>query len=75
MCLAVPGKIVEKDEKGMGKVDVMGVLREVSFTLAPEAEIGDYVLVHAGFAIQVIDEDEAMKTLAIFKGMDPDELS
>lgn len=75
MCLAVPGKVIEKEASGMGKVDVAGVIREVSFVLAPEAKLGDYVLVHAGFAIQVIDEEEALKTLAIFKGLDIDEIS
>ena len=66
MCLAVPAKIVSL--AGMtAEVETGGVTKKVSIDLVPEAEINDYVLVHAGFAIQVIDEEEALKTLELFR--------
>ena len=68
MCLAVPGKVIEiaGDEPAFmhGQVDFAGVRREVSFAFTPEARVGDYVLVHAGCALTVIDEHEAETTLA-----------
>lgn len=67
MCLAVPGKILEISMGNVARIDLAGVLREVSMELVPGAQTGDYVLVHAGFAIQVIDEEEALKTLELFK--------
>ncbi len=72
MCLAVPGQIVEIIEDAdptlrRGKVDFAGVRKEVSFAFTPEARIGDYVLVHVGFALNVVDEDEARK---IFETLD-----
>ncbi|MPM91400.1 Hydrogenase maturation factor HybG [bioreactor metagenome] len=69
MCLAVPGKIVDKIDM-LGTVNISGVVRQVSLMLLPEAQIGDYVLVHAGFAIQTVDEEEAHKTLALFKELE-----
>ncbi|MEM2902117.1 MAG: HypC/HybG/HupF family hydrogenase formation chaperone [Candidatus Bathyarchaeia archaeon] len=66
MCLAVPGKVL-KVEGSKGKVDFGdGVLRDVDLTLVEVVE-GDYVLVHAGFAIQVLKEEDALKTLEIWK--------
>jgi len=70
MCLSIPGKLIEitneLDETfRTGKVSFDGILKEVSLTLVPEANIGDYVLVHVGAAISVIDEDEAKKTFDI----------
>ena len=62
MCLAIPMKLVERDEFG-GVAEVDGVRRQVSLIFVPEAEKGDYVLVHAGFAIGQIDADEAATTL------------
>ncbi len=62
MCLAVPMKVVEI-EGAFGKVDAEGVRRKVSFQLLPDVKIGDYVLVHAGFAIEKINEEEAKRTL------------
>ena len=62
MCLAVPGKIESiagEDFGRMARVDFSGAKREISLAYVPEAEIGDYVLVHVGFAISVIDEAEA----------------
>ena len=67
MCLAVPGKVVEivgEGELRMGKVDFSGVKREASLAFVPEVQLGDYVLVHVGFAISRIDEQQAMETLA-----------
>ncbi|SDF59533.1 HypC/HybG/HupF family hydrogenase formation chaperone [Sporomusa acidovorans] len=69
MCLAVPAKIIERSEF-MGTVDISGVTRQVSLMLLPDAAVGDYVLVHAGFAIQTIDEAEALKTLELFKELE-----
>ncbi|MGE5398473.1 MAG: HypC/HybG/HupF family hydrogenase formation chaperone [Chitinophagales bacterium] len=62
MCLGVPGKIVELLPQKMGKVDVRGNLVEISLRLTPEAEIGDWVLIHAGFAMEIIDEVLARET-------------
>jgi hydrogenase expression/formation protein HypC len=70
MCLAVPGKIVEITGDGelrMGKVDFSGVLRQACLAYVPEAGLGDYVLVHVGFAISRIDEAQAMETLAALR--------
>ena len=68
MCLAVPGKIIEIYEHTgllMGKVDFGGVIREVCLTYVPEAKIGDYTVIHVGFALNLIDEKEALETLAL----------
>jgi hydrogenase expression/formation protein HypC len=67
MCLAVPGKVVEilgEGELRMGKVDFSGVKRQVSLAFVPEVQLGDYVLVHVGFAISRIGEQQAMETLS-----------
>jgi hydrogenase expression/formation protein HypC len=61
MCLAIPGKLLSVDGTA-GVVDMNGVEVKVGLQLVPEAETGDYVLLHAGFAIQIIDEDEARET-------------
>jgi len=66
MCLAVPGKIIEIQDL-LATVDVNGVTRKISLMLLPDTRIGDFVLVHAGFAIQTIDEEEANKTIELFK--------
>lgn len=66
MCIAVPSKIIAI-ANAMATIDVQGARREVSLMLLPdEAEIGDYVLVHAGFAIQLIDSEAGVETLALF---------
>ncbi len=64
MCLAIPMKLVERDEFE-GTVVLDGVERRISLMLLPEAEVGDHVLVHAGYAIGVVDEAQAEETLAI----------
>lgn len=66
MCLGVPGKVVEI-QKNVAKVDVSGVLRDISLDLCPEVSIGEYVLIHTGFAIQKVDEEEAKETLELLK--------
>ncbi|MBY4797638.1 HypC/HybG/HupF family hydrogenase formation chaperone [Collinsella sp. AGMB00827] len=74
MCLAVPGKIERIDEEHRALVNMMGASRDISLRLVPEAKKGDFVLVHAGFGIQVIDPDEAKATLELLSEM-PDMLS
>lgn len=74
MCLAVPGKVVEIIDAGdiafrRAKVDFGGIKKEISLAYTPEAEIGKYVLVHVGFAISVIDEDEAQRVFEYLKQM------
>ena len=67
MCLAVPGRVVEITGEGelrMGRVDFSGVKREACLAYTPEVRVGDYVLVHVGFAISRIDEQAAHETLA-----------
>lgn len=65
MCLAVPGKIVsvtgEDPVTRIGKIDFGGILKEASLAYVPEAKIGDYVIVHVGFALSRVDEEEAKK--------------
>lgn len=73
MCLAVPGKITEiYDTAGMrmGKIDFGGVFREACLEAVPEAQIGSYVIVHAGFALSVLSEVEANETLEAFRELD-----
>lgn len=70
MCLAVPGRITAVHEGDRADVDMLGARREVSLRLVPEAREGDYVLVHAGFGIQVIDDREAAKTIRLLQEMD-----
>jgi len=70
MCLAVPGKILEisgSDTTRMGTVSFGGISKEACLAFVPEAKVGDYVLVHAGFAISVVDEEEAAQTLEYFR--------
>jgi len=70
MCLAVPGKIIEilpTVGLRMGKVDFGGVIREVCLEALPEAKIGDYTIVHAGFALNILSEEEAEETLSALR--------
>jgi len=66
MCLAVPGRILEIDGD-TARVDFGGITREANVILVPEAAVDSYVLVHAGFAIQVLNEAEAEETLSLFR--------
>ncbi len=70
MCLGVPGKIIEIHTTGamrMAKVDFGGVVREVCIETLPEAVIGDYTIVHAGFALNLLSEEEAQATLDVLR--------
>jgi hydrogenase expression/formation protein HypC len=72
MCLGIPGRVTEiRDEGGlaMGKVDFGGVRKDACLAYLPEVKLGDYVIVHVGFAISQVDEAEAKKTLEILDGM------
>ncbi len=68
MCLAIPA-LVKSINGFQAEVDVEGVTREVSLQLTPEAKVGDYVLLHTGYAINVIDETEAEETLKLLREM------
>jgi hydrogenase expression/formation protein HypC len=68
MCLGVPGRIVEI-QKNRARADVGGVLREISLDLCPDVSVGEYVLIHTGFAIQKVDEEGAKETLELLKKM------
>ena len=67
MCLAVPGKIMSIEGKD-AQIDFGGVMREANISMV-QVGVGDYVIVHAGFAIQVIDEDEAKETIQLWEEM------
>jgi hydrogenase expression/formation protein HypC len=72
MCLAVPGKVLEirrESSPVMGDVSFGGVKKEICLEWLPEAQVGDYVVVHVGFAISRMDEEEALETLRILKEM------
>lgn len=74
MCLAVPGKLLSITEgaplERTGRVSFGGIVKEVSLAYVPQAQIGDYVIVHVGFALQIVDEDEASRVFAYLKEMD-----
>ncbi len=75
MCLAIPGKIVEITHQideifREGKVSFDGIIRKVSLTLVPDARVGDYVMVHVGSAISIVDEVEARKTFELLQQLD-----
>lgn len=67
MCLAIPAKVTEIKDDHMAVVSILGAMREVALDLTPQAQLGDYVLVHAGFAIEVVDEQYAQETLDLIK--------
>jgi len=70
MCLGVPGKIIDmydRDHLKMGKVDYGGVVREACLEYVPEAKIGDYAVIHVGFAISLVSEEDAKASLAMLK--------
>ena len=73
MCLGVPGKVVAIEEAGvgmtMGRVSFGGIVKEVCLAYTPQARVGDYVLVHVGFSISVLDEEEAEGTLLFLERM------
>ena len=70
MCLGIPGRIIEIYQKGslqMGRLDFGGVVKEACLAYVPEAQVGDYALIHVGFAISLMDEEEAQETLKLIK--------
>lgn len=67
MCLGVVGRIQEIKKDNIAVVEIMGVEREISIVLVPEIKVGDYVMIHAGFAINPIDEEEAKETEELIK--------
>jgi hydrogenase expression/formation protein HypC len=79
MCLAIPGRVVRIAAADtafrLGTVDFGGIIKSISLSFTPDARPGDYVLVHVGFALTVISEDEAQKTLAFLKDVEPADAS
>ena len=72
MCLAIPGKVLDKiDRDGalLGRVDFGGITREVQLDFVPEVAVGDYVIVHVGFALSRLDAEEAERTLELLREM------
>ncbi len=72
MCLGVPGKIVEISDKSglrMAKVDFGGIFREACLDYVPEAQVGEYCIIHVGFAISLLSESDAMETLDLLRQM------
>ena len=80
MCLAIPGQIIAMEDTiesvfQIGKVSFSGITKKINLSLVPEAKVGDYVLVHVGVAVSLVDEDEAKKTMNFLQGTgDLDEL-
>ncbi len=74
MCLAIPGKIesIENNPSQMriGKVNMGGILKQVNLELVPQAKVNDYVLIHVGVALSIVDEEEAQNTLNFLRGTD-----
>ena len=72
MCLAVPGKVIERFETNgmqMGKMDFDGIAKNICLAYVPDIQIGEYALVHVGFAIEKLDEKSALETLEVFRNM------
>jgi hydrogenase expression/formation protein HypC len=70
MCLGIPGKITEiyeEDSLKMAKIDFGGIVKEVCLAYVPEAKVGNYALIHVGFAISLMDEEEAQETLKLIR--------
>ena len=67
MCLAIPAKVTQIGADSLADVEILGVKRQVSLDLTPQAGVGDYVLVHAGFAIEVVDEQFALETIELIR--------
>ena len=74
MCLAIPGNIISIDATDpvmrTGKVNFGGIVKEINLAYVPEAEVGNYVIVHVGFAISIVDEDEAQRVFEYLREMD-----
>lgn len=69
MCLAIPTQVIEIGEGGLATVELGGVSRQISLIMTPEAKVGDYVLVHTGYAISLMDPEEAEASLETFAEM------
>jgi hydrogenase expression/formation protein HypC len=71
MCLAIPGKIIEitDEENNLAKVDVGGVRRNINISMLEDVSVGDYVLIHVGFAMSKIDEQQALESLKLLQEM------
>ena len=72
MCLAVPGRVVDirvEDDTRMGKVDFGGVIKDVCLAYLPDLQVGEYTIVHVGFALQRLDEESAMQSLELYKSL------
>lgn len=67
MCLAIPASVTEVKDDNIATVDILGVTRDISLDLTPQAKAGDYVLVHAGFSIEVVDAAYAQETLEMIR--------
>ena len=67
MCLGIPVKVIEIKKDGMAMAEIAGVRREIGIQLVPDVKVGDYVILHAGFAIQILDENEAQETLDLLR--------
>lgn len=73
MCLGIPGKVIEVDGEGVrrtGRVDFDGIIKDVNLAYVPEIEVGDYTIVHVGFAITRLDEQSAQETLDLIRQLD-----
>lgn len=69
MCLAVPARLIKINGQ-IGTIEIEGVQRNCSLALVPDAQLEDWILVHAGFAVQIVDEEEAKATMEIFKELE-----
>ncbi|MEW6456065.1 MAG: HypC/HybG/HupF family hydrogenase formation chaperone [Acidobacteriota bacterium] len=67
MCLGIPAKVIELSSPERGKVEIMGVRREANFSLVEDVKVGDWVILHVGFAISKLDEGEAEETLKLIQ--------
>jgi hydrogenase expression/formation protein HypC len=80
MCLAIPGRVIAIEPAAdpvfrTAKVDFTGIVKQISLSLTPDAQVGDYVLVHVGFALTIVSEEEAAKTIAFLETLtEPGEL-
>jgi hydrogenase expression/formation protein HypC len=73
MCLGIPGKVIEIYEQNavrMGKIDFGGVIKEACLDFLPDIQVGDYTIIHVGFGISQLDEEEALKTLDMLRELD-----
>ena len=68
MCLAIPGKIIKKFDDNTAEIEIGGIIKEVNLDLIPKVKIGDYVLLHAGFAIEIIDQKVAFEIFNAWEG-------